>query len=342
MPFLRCEICPAILLALSTFFVTPVSSAQGLHRTEAQLDGLAGPVRSVSTVAARSNVRWQEPNGPSLVISIVCQDCDYDRDGFKTKSGQVVDGAFTGEITRLVRDGNGQVIDRVVVFTASGQITRHDIMGPFGATERTTYADGKADSHQTYSYDQYGNMTEALGFDSAGKSLGRSQMNSEPDGTLKERSVWGADGQLSHQQTFDPETHVEHFTTFDHGKVNLTWTVVAGKLVSFWELPGPGRQFGDGFIEPADNDDKDNYECHADGTCDVSRVHYEYLDQKNRNPQSAEWRDAEGKLEYAVYYDYEIDSFRNWTSRRVWVWSRELGARKLYETDAREITYWQE
>jgi len=342
MRFPRYAICPFFLLALVTFFVIPVSNAQVLHRTEAELDGLAGPVRSVSTTVARSSVRWRQPGGPELLVPVLCADCSYDPEGYKTKAGQIVDGAFAGEITRLVRDGNGQVIDRFVLFAANGQLTRHDIMGAFGPTDRTTYANGKPDWHQTYSYDQLGNMTEELSFDSSGKSQGRSQMSSEPDATLKERSVWGADGQLSYQQTFDPETHVEHFTTFDHGKVKLTWTVVAGKLVSFWELPGPGRQFGDGFIEPADNDDKDNYECHADGKCDVSRVHYEYLDQKNRNPQSAEWRDAEGKLEYAVYYDYEIDSFRNWTSRRVWVWSRELGARKLYETDAREITYWQE
>jgi len=38
--------------------------------------------------------------------------------------------------------------------------------------------------------------------------------------------------------------------------------------------------------------------------------------------------------------DYEIDAYRNWTHRTVWVWSKSLGERKLYETDSRVISYW--
>jgi hypothetical protein len=124
--------------------------------------------------------------------------------------------------------------------------------------------------------------------------------------------------------------------------VKLTWTVVAGRLASFWEALDSDSPswFGDNFTKTEDNGDAENYACHNDGRCEVSRIHYEYLDREKRNPLSAEWRDSEGSLCFAVYYDYEIDSFRNWTHRRVWVLSPDLGERTLYETDARKISYW--
>jgi len=61
-----------------------------------------------------------------------------------------------------------------------------------------------------------------------------------------------------------------------------------------------------------------------------------------RNPTSAEWRDAEGRLLYAAYYEYELDAFQNWTHRKVSVWSSDNPERTPYEDDTRTITYWQE
>jgi len=329
-------------LLSASFLFTLATHAKELNRTDAQGDDLAGPVKSISSNVVRSSVRWQQPGGPTLLIPIWCRDCDYDRDGSRTKSGQVVEGKFVGQVIRAVRDGNGQVTDRLAFNASTGQIDRHEVIGPFGKTVEIDYIDGKVHWRQTYSYDQYGNMSEWLSFDGTGKQEGRVLTNSEQDGTLREKSVWGEDGQLSYRQTFDPETKVDHFDTFDQfGRVKLTWTVVAGELTSFWVSPGSSSQYGDGFVETKDNGDRENYDCHDDGKCDVSRVHYEYLDPKGRNPQSAEWRDSEGNLQFAVYYDYEFDPFRNWTHRRVWVWSSALGKRALYETDSRKITYWQ-
>jgi hypothetical protein len=332
---------PHYLLYLP-FILTLMTHAQAPTQTDAQSDDLTGPVKSVSTTSARSSVNWQQPGGPTLLIPIRCMDCEYDGDGSRTKSGAIVDGKFFGQIIQLVRDGNGQVTEQLVVNASTGQLDRHEVMGRFGKTEETDYIDGKVQCRGTFSYDQYGNMVEWLSFDSTGKQEGRVFTKREPDGTLKERSVWGKDGQLSYQQTLDSETKVEHFTTFDQfGGVKLTWTVVDGKLASFWEEPGPPSQFGDNFTETEGKDDAAKYACHNDGRCDVSHVHYEYLDPNGRNPLSAEWRDSDGNLQFAVYYDYEMDSLRNWTYRRVRVWSPDLGKRSLYETDARVITCWQ-
>jgi hypothetical protein len=332
---------PWSVFLLSLLVGLSVVYAQERNRTDAQRDDLAGPVKSAASRVTYSGVKWQQPDGPTLVLPIWCRDCEYDSDGTKTKSGQVVDGSFRGEIVRLIRDANGNVTDRLAIDASTGQTARHEVIGPFGKTEQTIYLGGEVRWRHIFSYDPYGHMTEWLSLDSAGRQESRSVTNTDKEGNVLERSVWGKDDELDWLQTYDPETPVEHFTTYDQsGKVKLTWTVAYGKVASFWELGDSSSQFGDHFSEDVGDGNVDNYACHNNGECEPSRIHYEYLDAKKRNPQSAEWQDSEGNLRFAAYYNYAIDSFRNWTYREVWVWTPELRNRTLYETDFRNITYW--
>ena len=324
-------------------FVILTQAQECNKTTDAQQDDLSGPVASVFTKTKWSGVRWQQPGGPTLLIPIWCAVCEYDRDGVRTKTGQVLNGAFVGQTIEFIRDDQGRVTDHLVVNT-SGKLDSHEVIGPLGKTEETDYINGKISLHQTYSYDRHGCITSQESFDGSGKRENKFLITRRPDGTFTGRSDWGENGQLSSKHSFDPETATEHFTTFDEsGMVKLTFTVVEGKLASFWELPNSPSQYGDNFTETDENGDRVNYACNSTSKCDVSHVHYEYLaPQEKRNPLSAEWRDSEGSLRYAVYYEYETDSFRNWTHRQVWVWSSGMAERKLYENDSREITYWEQ
>lgn len=326
--------------ALSAVLLALVPSAQSQSKTDAEMDGLAGPVKSVSSASTRSGVNWQQPEGPIVVAPIWCRDCEYDRDGTKTKSGEVVEGKFFGEVVRLIRNANGDVTDRYA-YGLSGDLQRHEVMGPVGRTEVQSYIGGQLRSRSTFSYDQFGHVSEWRNFDASGKSKGYTLTVTDKDGTVTRRSVYEKSGELSYEQTFDPAGDVDHFTTFDEsGKINLTWTVVYGKLTSFWERPDSPSQFGDNFTEPEGEGNADNFSCHRDLSCDVSHVHYEYLDGDKLTPQSAEWRNSEGNLKLAAYFKYEVDAHQNWIYRRVWVWDPSLGERTLFETDFRAITYW--
>ena len=317
------------------------ASTQAQNPTDAQHDELAGPVKSVSTSIAVSGIQWRQPGGPSLVTPVWCRECEYDYDGSRTKSGQTVDGIFRGETIGLVRDANGHVVDRLFTDAVTGQLESHDVMGPFGRTEQTNYVRGKADVRQTFGYDQYGHFSDLITFDAAGNQQAHLHIGAEKDGTITERWARGKNGQLDWEQTFDPETQVEHLTTFDEfGKVELTWTVSRGDLISFWELSDSPRQGWDNLSEHVNDNDVDNYAC-QNGKCEVSHVHYEYVDSEKHNLRSAEWRDSDGQLRFAAYYKYEMDSVGNWTYREVWVWTPELGERALSETDLRTLTYWQ-
>jgi hypothetical protein len=317
--------------------------AQSQKLTDAQRMDLAGPVKSVSVTATRTEVSWQQPGGPTLVIPVWCRECAFDPAGNQTKSGQMLDGKFQGEMIQLVCDANGKVLERFAHDAATGEMVRHEIVGPFGKTEVTSYLHGVLQSRVLYSYDEYGHMIDWLTLDAAGNQIARTVVNTDKGGNDTEQWDWGKNGELilHVRQTFDPDTKIEHFTSFNaFGGLNLAWTVIGGKLSSFWEPPDAPSRYGDNFSEDQGNGTSDNYACHNDGTCDLSRIHYVYLDPKRRNPLSAEWRDAAGNLRFAAYYKYEIDAYRNWTHREIWVWSTELGERKLYETDSRNITYW--
>src|SRR4051812_7889191 len=329
--------CLSTILLLATCF----SVSQAQTKTDAQLDGLSGPVKSVSSSSKQSDVKWQQPGGPMLVAPIWCRDCEYDRDGYKTKSGQVVDGKFYGERIRLVRDGAGNVTDRYLYNASTHELYRHDVIGPFGKTEQTVYVSGKLRARSTFAYDPFGNLTEWRSFDAAGAPDGYTSTSSNPDGTVLKRATYSKDDKLSYEQTYDPDTKTDHFTTYDElGKVKLTWTVVQGKVTSFWEPGDSATQFGDNFTERQGEGTFDRFDCHNDLRCDISHVQYEYLDGDKHTPISAEWRDADGALKLAAYFEYEVDSYHNWTLRKVWVWNADLGKRTLSETDSRTITYW--
>jgi len=328
-------------LCLFATCVPFTAHGQELHKTDAQLDGLSGPVQSVSSLSMSTDVNWQQPNGPTLVEPIWCRDCQYDRDGTKLVSGQLTEGTFYGGLIQLVHDDAGRVRDRYLYNAYTAELERHDVMGYVGVTEQKIYVGGKFHSRSIFGYDQNGNQNEWRSFDRSGASTGYTLTVSAKDGSLLRSSSYDKNGLLSHEQTYDPDTDTVHFTTYDEfDKVKLTWTVVQGKLTSFWRLSGSSDQYGDNFTEPEGEGSFDRFACHSDLQCDVSHIHYEYLDRDKHLPLSAEWRDAEGKLQLASYFEYDVDSYHNWTRRVVWVWNPNLAERTLLETDVRAISYW--
>jgi hypothetical protein len=327
----------SLLLLFAGFSLRALAQVQNL--TDAQRVDLAGPVKSVSVeTTTATGVVWSQPGGPSMVLPIWCHECEFDPNGNRTKFGR-----FQGETVHLFFDGQGNVTERVAADAETGETVRHEIAGPFGNTEETSYRGGALPSRVLFTYDQFRHRIDWLTLDAGGNQQGRTVVHTDKDGNDTEQWDYGKEEELllHVRQTLDPKTKIEHFTSFDQsGGVKLTWTVTGGMLSAFRELPDSQSEYRDGFSEDIGNDTFATYQCRSDGTCDRSRVYYVYLDAKRRNPQSVEWRDASGDLIYAAYYDYEMDACRNWAHRTIWVWSKSLGERKLYETDFRVISYW--
>jgi hypothetical protein len=69
-------------------------------------------------------------------------------------------------------------------------------------------------------------------------------------------------------------------------------------------------------------------------------THYFLADNTKRDPVKVTLRDTEHRALMEADYEYELDSFGNWTKRTVWVWTRESGERQLLEEDTRTLTYY--
>jgi len=318
------------------------AQAQQQPKTEASIDGFLGPVRSVSSHVEMSGAKWEQPGGPGLMFPILCRDCSYDPDGTRTRSGQFTeDGKFIGEDIALVRDFGGKVIERTFTEVLTGETSRHEWLGPFGPTETDWLQNLTPIRRQTSSYDGQGRLAQRLSFDAEGNQVEEFEIRTAEDGTMLDQSVRGTDGQLTWRQTYDPRTDFQSFETFDAtGAVKLAFTFVQGKVGSFWAESDQSNQFGSSFSTNRGNGDCERYSCRADGSCDIAHIHYEFLDSAKRMPRSAEWRDSDGKLFYAAYYEYELDSQQNWVKRTIQIRTPEVPERTLYETDTRTITYW--
>jgi hypothetical protein len=305
---------------------------------------LAGPVKSLVTTTTQSEFVWHQPSGPSTLFPVMCRECEFDVEGNQTKDGQSLDGVFRGERIRISRDGKGNVTERFHYDATSGEIRRHEVLGEFGPTEDTLYQQGEVTLQTEIHYDGRGNMIDRVMVNGEGKRISRTAARIDAGGNNSEWWDYDSDDRVSlHvQHGYDPQAKVDRFTSFNEfGRVQLTWTVIDGKLNSFWEAEGSQPQYGDGFTHRVDANTFETYDCHGT-SCEPSRVHYEYVDEKRKNPRSVEWRDANGNLTYGTYFEYEIDGFGNWTHRQVWVFLNSLGQRRPYQTDARSITYWEQ
>jgi hypothetical protein len=120
--------------------------------------------------------------------------------------------------------------------------------------------------------------------------------------------------------------------------MKVSYTTVGTKVISYWQEPAEQQVYGDSFFMDPVGNTQDAYICHGDGSCE--HIISFFTDETSHRVRRIEWHDAAGVLKLSGDYEYEFDQFGNWTKRTVWVWSAELGERKLYETDYRTLTYW--
>ncbi|HEV2577667.1 MAG TPA: hypothetical protein VGU25_10690 [Acidobacteriaceae bacterium] len=323
------------------FPVRAQQKAAPAAKTDAQMGGFSGPIKVVMTTREMSGGEWRQPDGPGLVLPAGCDYCEFAPDGSFTKAGQFQGGNFRGTLTSYDRDAKGRIVRQRDVDAETAALMREVVFGPFGKTEETHYRNGKVDYRMQIWYDANGRETDFESWDGKEVELGRSHTVYGKGKDWIERDSWGK-GVLEARQTWNAETKVETFTTFDEaGAVKLAWTIKDKKIVEFRENSPSPNQYGDSWFDPDDPNNQSKTVCQSDGKCEHFVIHYEYLDSARWNATSVEWRDSAGKVLYGAYYEYEMDAHGNWTHRKVFVTGPEQAERKLYEEDARTVVYWE-
>ena len=308
--------------------------------TDARSDGFFGPIKSVSTREERAQIEWQQPDGPTIALPVSCGGCEYDLMGNRIKAGQITDGEWRGDVVRFLRDSTGDVIEKFAE-NYKGEMYRRDVLGPYGILEEDGFESGKQISESLWLYDANGHVSEFRNYDRDGVITSRSFTTSDASGDFKEEWDYGRNGvfSLHFVETNDPKTDTYTFTNLNEdGSIKVTFTTVGTKLISYRQEPSEQPLFGGTFFLDPVGKTRESYTCHSDSSCD--HIVYYFTDETRCDARRAEWHDAAGVLKLSADYEYELDQLGNWTKRIVWLWSPELGERKLYETDYRTLTYW--
>ncbi len=323
------------------FYLMVAGAAPHKERTDVQRDGFDGPVKSVLSTTFHHSIRWRQPDGVALVVPVSCPECEYDPDGARTRFGQTYADGFHGDSFLLSRDEHGNISERRVLDASTGVLKVHEIFGPLGLTEQTYYEEGKVSSSSKLRYDQSGMLTETSSFDAKGQEVEHTHDIFTKEGVLTDSSTWGSNGRLKWHMLYNPETQAQSFVTFDEaGQVKLSWSRMNDKMTSFWERSDDDNQYGACQGNDEDKQGTRETDCFSNGNRHNAVIREKFIEPKSHDLKSAEWSDGSGKLLYAAYYDYDFDSHRNWTRRKIWVISPELPERTLYEEDNRILVYW--
>jgi len=316
-------------------------SASEERTTDARRDGLIGPVRSVSVRQELQKVDWNQNDAKVGVIAVSCYECEYDREGSRIRSGGLLDldGKLRGNFVQIVRHEK-RVTERIEE-NDKGDVIRREVVGPYGITEQINYQEGEMISRSTWDYDQNGHVTEFFQYGQDGVVIGSSFATSDASGDIKEQWDYGPKGvfQLHFVQTFNPQTDISTFTSFnENGSAKVTFTTKGTRVLSYWQQTNEKNVFGSVFWRDRVGRALVTHNCNPDGTCDEIASYFP--DETTNRVSRAEWHDPAEILRLAFDYEYEFDSLGNWTKRTVWVWSPELGERKLAEVDFQTLTYW--
>ncbi len=317
----------------------------GKKWTQAANMGLAGPIKTVSATHQTFMPQPLQPDGPSVIYPLFCEECEFDRKGNQVRTGVLDDGHFRGGVEHEIRDELGRVQEEVWE-NEKGEVTSRHVYtnGRFGKTQDDFYMNGKLFNTTTFSYDDRGNV--------AASNV------SKPDGILESHNEGTFDGRGNQLemvtagpgdtywhviQTYNLETgHLESFTSLNRdGSVRLRFRLNEDTVLSFWQQNEDKPTYGSGICF-ADDDraERDCRDYNWDGT--YSTTHYTFTDKTKRNPVKVMLYDSQHQVVMEADYEYDLDAVGNWTKRTIWIRTRESGQRQLFEKDIRTLTYYAE
>lgn len=315
----------------------------GKNRTQAEILGFAGPIKTVSTTYQTFMQQPDQPDGQNVIYQLPCGECEFDRQGNQVKTGWMDNDQFSGNVEHRVLDGLGRVQEETWENEKGDVVARHVYTnGPAGKVQDGGYMNGKLLNTATFTYDSQGNVIESSVY--------------KPDGSLESRhwstfdergnelgSISEGPGDIYYDviRTYNRQTgHLASFMSLNRdGSMRLWFTMNADTVLSYWQQRGDEHTYGSGMCFGDDNGtEQDCREYSWDGT--YSTAHYTFTDETKHNPVKVTLLGTDHQFLMEADYDYELDAFGNWTKRTVWVKTKESGERQLLEKDARTLTYY--
>ena len=328
------------LLVFLMMTTAGTAAAAKAPQTEAEQDGLNGPVHSV--VMTNQKVQFNlEPATAWALQYIQSGIVEYDITGRRTKIGSFDQrGVFSGQKYQYRYDGNGHVLGGTMKQLPSREVLDQNTYGPFGLVECRTFSSGKLQTVHTIRYDRQGKVLEDLIVSGDGKPIQRIAYRRNSKGDWVVRTMW-VEGFIHSYETYDPDTDFQRYEQYDKsGGLIRTFTFSHDRVETYWSASTDPKG-GTPLVDKLSNGDTESWMCHdGDRTCVGHVRHAVYLEAARHNPVMTEILSDSGEPLVRTFYEYQMDGHDNWTGRTVWVQLGEQGERRLYETDSRTITYW--
>ena len=286
-----------LLLSTLSLSATTMRCASD-KKTDAELDGLSGPVKAVSKTENHSQIKL-DPDVLSILHWSGCTECEYDKGGHRTRSGLIVSSEFHGQATHYLRDGAGNVIEQIQE-NDKGEPIQRTLVSQFGPTEEMNLVNGRWQTFLLNRYDTKGNLVESQTFDPQGALTVRRNMVYDDEGLVIEEWDRGPNSSFLHfVHTYDRRTKFETWTNFhEDGSVGLTFTLLDSKVLSYWQPPGSKPEIGSAFFMDTGPKTQESRSYNSDGS--FKRTESKFLDEKKRNPSRIESYDEANELKAAA------------------------------------------
>jgi hypothetical protein len=164
-----------------------------------------------------------------------------------------------------------------------------------GPTEEQGFTEGRWYVAKTHRYDQRGNPSETLSFDSNGTLIASQNTTWDEKGRPIEEWDRGPENsfQVHYIISFDDKNHIEtHISFRENGSVGVHFVVQDSKLLSYWQRqPVPAKpELGSMIFLDTGPKITEARKYHAEGTFD--RMVYLYFDEEKQKISCVQWYDT--------------------------------------------------
>jgi len=192
---------------------------------------------------------------------------------------------------------------------------------------------------QTNQFDSEGRLAELTSYSSKGQVVHRVVYRYDAGGSTTESYALRRDGQfvLQMRSKYDFDGELVHRTVFDAGGQPVTTFSLSGRhLTSYWQKADCNCANS---VEVASEGVSYTYETNADGTLETTVANHR-LSRSDVEPADVERFSEDGSLAERVVFDYERDSWGNWTKRTVYSEDVITGVLLPVQEDIRKIVYY--
>lgn len=300
--------------------------------------GLSGPVHTT-----RSTVEKLAPDPrkrPHIPLFTSCGDCSFDRRGYSVSRAQVSDGALEKGHLEIDSDSQGWPTEERN-YGDDGKLRSHNVFhnGPYGQLDSESWIGDRQVGRSQTVYDERGRTIVYRSWDEGGLAAEIFTRWGEHDEELE--NIFRSP-QLN-QEDIQTTTYADNGDRASierrrNGELLMRVTF-DGQQVTSWFMKKDAN-VGIGFGTNSESGFTLNFGSEPD-TGGLVRQEYVHPGRMgNIDPDEVRAYDAAGSLTEKVTFDYDRDSFGNWTRRTSYVWDLTTGTRTAVQRINRVISYY--